>query len=117
MVLHLLRNCIDPMRIYLVTPFAEKDAAKALGARWDPGRRAWYVEDPTDLNPFLRWLPVSSSNGNAQATIEPNLTQSGSVNCPSSGVDGELLQISTCDCDVLPWEDCVHTLSSTSPRD
>lgn len=28
---------------YLVTPYAEKDRVKALGARWDAGRRQWYV--------------------------------------------------------------------------
>lgn len=100
------------MRIYLLTPFAEKDAVKALGARWDPGRRAWYVQDPPDLNPFLKWLPVSSENGNVATKIEPNLMRADSVERSSSGVDRKPLQISTCDCDVLPWEDCVHTLSS-----
>jgi len=29
---------ITSMKIYLVTPFAEKDAAKALGARWDAAK-------------------------------------------------------------------------------
>src|SRR5690606_27629980 len=36
----------DPMaaeRIWLDVPFAEKDEAKALGARWDARRRRWYA--------------------------------------------------------------------------
>ncbi|MEO7939829.1 MAG: DUF5710 domain-containing protein, partial [Burkholderiaceae bacterium] len=45
------------MRINLVTPFAEKDAAKALGARWDSAQKTWYVTNVTDLGPFLRWMP------------------------------------------------------------
>lgn len=33
-------------RIYLSVPFSQKGEAKALGARWDPERRLWYVTDP-----------------------------------------------------------------------
>ena len=33
------------MRINLVTPFAEKYAAKALGARWDAAKKCWYIVD------------------------------------------------------------------------
>ena len=36
------------MRINLVTPFAEKDAVKALGARWDPDHQLSTVLAPTD---------------------------------------------------------------------
>lgn len=43
---------------YLVTPFNEKDQVKALGARWDPGRRQWYVPEGRDLAPFAAWLPA-----------------------------------------------------------
>lgn len=43
---------------YLVTPYAEKDRVKALGARWDAGRRQWYVPEGRDLAPFATWLPA-----------------------------------------------------------
>lgn len=33
-------------RAYLDVPYAEKDAAKALGARWDPTARRWYDPRP-----------------------------------------------------------------------
>jgi DNA helicase-2/ATP-dependent DNA helicase PcrA len=41
----------------LKVPFAEKDAAKALGAEWDLARRVWYVRAGADPGPFKRWLP------------------------------------------------------------
>jgi len=41
----------------LKVPFAEKDAAKALGAEWDLARRIWFVKAGADLAPFKRWLP------------------------------------------------------------
>lgn len=44
------------MRINLQVTYSEKDQAKALGARWDAGKRAWYIVDPEDLKPFERWL-------------------------------------------------------------
>jgi hypothetical protein len=41
-------------RSYLDVPYAEKDAAKAAGARWDPTARRWYA--PRGSTPGLqRW--------------------------------------------------------------
>jgi hypothetical protein len=40
----------------LDVPYAEKDAAKALGARWDSTRRCWYVPEGLDPASFLRWV-------------------------------------------------------------
>jgi len=42
--------------IYLRCPFREKDDCKALGGRWDPDRKKWFVPAGTDLMPFKRWL-------------------------------------------------------------
>ena len=42
------------MRINLDCPYAEKDQAKALGARWDG--KTWYIIDVEDLTPFMRWI-------------------------------------------------------------
>ena len=39
----------------LNVPFAEKDEAKQLGARWDPKRRKWYVPPGVDAALFARW--------------------------------------------------------------
>ncbi len=33
-------------RIWLDVPYAEKDLAKAEGARWDPRARRWYAPRP-----------------------------------------------------------------------
>lgn len=41
----------------LKVPYAEKDQAEALGARWEPSRRCWYVPEGVDLLPFRRWFP------------------------------------------------------------
>ncbi|OUO89623.1 hypothetical protein B5F40_10340 [Gordonibacter sp. An230] len=46
------------MNVYLDVPFQEKDEAKALGARWDAGRKRWYVPQGLDCAPFERWMPA-----------------------------------------------------------
>lgn len=48
-------------RHYLNVPFAQKDAAKALGARFDGAVKRWYVEAGTDLVPFGAWLPAGAA--------------------------------------------------------
>lgn len=41
---------------YIHCPYEEKDAAKALGARWDVSKRMWYVPDSLDISLFKQWL-------------------------------------------------------------
>jgi hypothetical protein len=45
------------MRVDLKVPYSQKDEAKRKGARWDAGRKVWYVENVEDLSPFLQWMP------------------------------------------------------------
>ena len=64
---------------YLRVPFAEKDAAKQLGAKWDPGERAWYVPENLDVAPFARWrddggAPVDDIPAPAQRVVAENGT-------------------------------------------
>lgn len=44
-------------RHLLSVPYAEKDQAKSLGARWDQVLRRWYVPLSRDLDRFHRWRP------------------------------------------------------------
>ena len=48
-------------RTYLAVPYAEKDDAKQLGARWDRQAKAWYVPAGVDLEAFTPWLPSRGS--------------------------------------------------------
>lgn len=41
---------------FLNVPYAEKDEAKSLGARWNPTRKRWYVPDGVAVEPFQKWL-------------------------------------------------------------
>lgn len=47
------------MRTYLGVSFAEKDAAKHLGARWDAEKRLWYVTDAN--SPAVARWPLNTA--------------------------------------------------------
>lgn len=101
------------MRINLVTPFAEKDTVKALGARWDAAKKIWYIIDVADLTPFSRWIPnLETVTDNPDAGRVPQAKKTGSSS-PKPTQEPELSksvnEVPHCGCDVLPWEDCVHT--------
>jgi antirestriction protein ArdC len=44
--------------VILEVPFAEKDQAKAAGARFDPEQKLWLAPVGTDLTPLASWLPA-----------------------------------------------------------
>lgn len=45
-----------PHRMNLQVPFADKDQAKALGAKWDKTTKTWYIAADTDMGKFRKWL-------------------------------------------------------------
>ena len=48
-------------KIYLNVPYTEKDTAKALGARWDPSKKKWYVPVDKDRAQFSKWQTTATS--------------------------------------------------------
>ena len=44
-------------KLWLDVPYAEKDEAKAHGARWDPAARRWYAPRP-DMGGLARWIAL-----------------------------------------------------------
>ncbi|MDD5578296.1 MAG: DUF5710 domain-containing protein [Methylobacter sp.] len=54
-------------KTYLDVPYAQKDAAKALGARWDAANKKWYVPAGMDVTLFAIWQPQS-------IVLEPTLS-------------------------------------------
>lgn len=44
----------------LKVPYAQKDAAKALGAWWSMERKCWFVPAGVPLAPFAEWMPAGA---------------------------------------------------------
>lgn len=93
------------MRTNLKVPFAEKDQAKKLGARWDAARKIWYVDGDVDLAPFAKWSPTPH-DGTGPAT-SPQKKPSAKID-QSEGhriVGSKYVAVPRV-CECLPWEDC-----------
>jgi hypothetical protein len=52
----------------LKVPYAQKDQAKALGARWNNERKTWYVPDGQPSAPFEQWLLPGQQDQAGSAT-------------------------------------------------
>ena len=93
------------MRLNLKVPFAAKDEAKKLGARWDATRKLWYVEGKDDLAPFSKWSPTAHDDAGgddlSQMSAPAKRQQAtGKVYVGSDYV--ERARICLC----LPWDVC-----------
>jgi len=51
----------------LKVSFNEKDEVKALGARWHPMLKKWFVPEEGDLSIFNKWLPERCGGGSVLA--------------------------------------------------
>jgi hypothetical protein len=56
-------------RVYLNVPYAEKDAAKQLGAKWDAKTKQWFITSELPSDSFDQWLPIPIDD-----TTPPKLT-------------------------------------------
>jgi putative DNA primase/helicase len=87
-----------PERTYLAVPYAEKDDAKQLGAKWDRAEKAWYVPAGVDLGAFTPWLPAQ---GSVHIAVETNPVEEFATAIRASGLrlegpplmDGQLHRI------------------------
>ncbi|WP_096704151.1 zincin-like metallopeptidase domain-containing protein [Magnetospirillum sp. 15-1] len=50
-------------RIYIAVPYAEKDEAKAAGAKWDRAGKSWYIPEGTDPAAFTKWAGKDQAPG------------------------------------------------------
>lgn len=90
------------MRMNLKVPFAEKDEAKKLGARWDAARKLWYVDNDDKIAAFARWSPTAhvAGEGGAPAVAAAARQSAGKV------VVGADYVAQTANCACPPWEVC-----------
>ena len=87
-----------PERTYLAVPYAEKDDAKQLGAKWDRTEKAWYVPAGVDIGAFTPWLPAQ---GSVHIAVEANPAEQFAAAIRASGLrlegpplmDGQLHRI------------------------
>lgn len=80
-------------RIYLDVPYAEKDQAKAGGAKWDRREKKWYVLEGMGHESITKWMP--SAEARPAPTVSPTeefaaaLKEQGLIVKGTPDMDGE----------------------------
>lgn len=100
-------------QLRLNVPFAAKDQAKGLGARWDPQQRSWYVPHGVDIQPFQAWWPEDlKTQGNAAleqlgtAAAAPSRKPAAKrASAGPSAIFTGPAEVAPDHSDKLPWED------------
>ncbi|MGR9012204.1 MAG: DUF5710 domain-containing protein [Gammaproteobacteria bacterium] len=67
-------------KTYLNVPFAQKDEAKALGARWDAVAKKWFVPADKDVSLFTRWQAESGAGQSPGSKASPSKTSTSAKN-------------------------------------
>jgi hypothetical protein len=81
---------------------------KALGARWDPAKKLWYITDVADLTPFMRWIPdMEAASEPAEGAVK--VPAKASVRQSAGVITKSAVAVPHCGCQVLPWVDCEHS--------
>lgn len=74
-------------KTYLNVPYAQKDAAKALGARWDAANKKWFVPAGKDIAAFAQWHTDAELNASSPETrVSPAVKQSAVTNAGQNSV-------------------------------
>ncbi len=90
--------------IFLTVPFAEKDQAKALGARWNAAQKKWYVPDGANSALFEKWHPQAAASSASSAG--KSVMKGASMMEVGLTITGE--KYLALDHDCIPWEPCAH---------
>lgn len=96
-------------RVNLAVPYSQKDAAKAMGARWDQELRTWWATtDQCKAHPGLfRWAGEPSKAAKQPAHKPQAKSHHGSKPIRT---EQRLFTLAACVCShAAPWEDCEHT--------
>ena len=78
--------------VFLDVPYQEKDEAKRLGAKWDPGERKWYVPEGRGLELFTKWLPEAREAGGLRISAPIYVVESSSC-CWSCGCETPVIAL------------------------
>lgn len=77
-------------RVNLNVPYADKDAVKALGAKWDRNAKTWYAPQGADLTKLRQWtvMPMELATREIEDQFAKALTEMGLI-VDSPTMDGK----------------------------
>lgn len=60
--------------VILEVPYSQKDEAKALGAKWNPNIKKWFITSKDDKSKFVKWLSKQPKPDSAEFQPGNSLT-------------------------------------------
>lgn len=100
---------------FLNVPYAEKDEARALGARWNPTKKRWYAPPGVALDAFAKWMPEggAAEPAGGQSGAKTGARTGGRVDAHAAKlVTGSLYVELAHDCNPFePCADCAPQLN------
>lgn len=88
-------------KTYLTVPFAQKDAAKSLGAKWDPAKKKWYAPANSDIALFEKWHNSADLAPSASGTQKKPANKKALLGVTTYGNNKDL---TTCHKEGPPWD-------------
>lgn len=84
-------------RVYLTVPYAEKNEAKAAGAKWDREAKSWYAPPGADVAPLERWNRAGQAEANTdkdpRVEFKDALKDAGLILEGLPQMDGQLVRV------------------------
>lgn len=96
---------MNKVQLQLTVPFAAKDQAKALGARWDPAARSWYVPQGVDIQLFKSWWPENLQDAPSPAAAARAKPAPKAAPRTAGAIFTGPDSVAPDPSDKLPWED------------
>lgn len=81
-------------RITLKVPYAEREAAKSAGARWDKDAKSWYAPPGTDMAKIDQWLPKRIAERDPVAEFTDKCREMGLEIKGAAIMDGKIHRVS-----------------------
>lgn len=69
-------------KTYINVPYAEKDDAKALGAKWDANQKKWYVPEDKEVALFGKWQAGTLVSSATTKTTKPQKSTTAVITQP-----------------------------------
>ena len=91
-------------KTYLDVPYAQKDEAKALGARWDPAKKQWYAPANIDMTVLAKWQAQPGSKKPSTTKRKTKSSTSGKKVVSGITTYGKNKDLTSCNDNSPPWD-------------
>ncbi|MEY6458435.1 zincin-like metallopeptidase domain-containing protein [Neisseria gonorrhoeae] len=79
---------VSDERVYVQIPYADREQAKMLGAKWDKDQKSWYIPEGVNTALFARWMQPKQE-ALAEEAVPDDTPQEEAVECQVAAIQQE----------------------------